>query len=101
MNSRPPIAACDRCRDFASRFATVNPVRGLFTRPVITLHTTAEGLAEINNEGYYRDAVQARGCSQYLAQAFVTGVGQCAFTATQILTTLAAMWNPCCYVHKR
>lgn len=90
MNSRPRIAACVPCRDFAHRFATV---RGVLTKPVITLHTTADGLTEINNEGYYRDAVEVWGASQNLAQAFVNGVGHCAFTATQILTTLAAMEN--------
>jgi pimeloyl-ACP methyl ester carboxylesterase len=88
MNSWPQIAACAPCRDFAYRFATV---RGALTKPVLTLHTTADGLAEINNEGYYRDVVESRGCSQNLSQAFVNGVGHCAFTATQILTTLAAM----------
>jgi hypothetical protein len=88
MNSRPPIAACARCRDFTYRAATVS---GLLTRPVITLHTTDDGLAEINNESFYRDAVESWGCSQNLAQAFVSRAGHCAFTATQILTTLAAM----------
>ncbi|MBZ5621061.1 MAG: lysophospholipase [Acidobacteriia bacterium] len=88
MNSRAPIAPCVRCRDFAYRFATV---RGVLTKPVITLHTTADGLAEVNNEADYRAAVEASGCADFLAQAFVSGVGHCAFTATQILTTLAAM----------
>jgi pimeloyl-ACP methyl ester carboxylesterase len=88
MNSRPQIAPCTRCRDFAYRFATV---RGFLMKPVITLHTTADGLAEIDNEGDYRAAVESWGCSQNLAQAFVNRVGHCAFTATQILTTLAAM----------
>jgi hypothetical protein len=88
MNSRGQIGACARCRDFAYRFATV---RGALTKPVLTLHTTADGLAEVNNEGFYRDAVESWGASQYLAQAFVTGVGHCAFSATQILTSLAAM----------
>lgn len=88
MNSRPRTDACAPCRDFAYRFATV---RGALTKPVITLHTTADGLAEINNEGYYRDAVASCGRSEFLAQAFVKGVGHMAFTATQILTTLAAM----------
>jgi pimeloyl-ACP methyl ester carboxylesterase len=88
MNSWPLVAGCARCRDFTYRFATV---RGVLTKPVLTLHTTADGLAEINNEGYYRDAVESWGSSQYLAQAFVGGVGHCAFTATQILTAVAAV----------
>jgi hypothetical protein len=58
MNSRPQIAACARCRDFAYRFATV---RGVLTKPVLTLHTTADGLTEIDNEGYYRAAVESWG----------------------------------------
>ena len=88
MNSRAPIAACDRCRDFAYRFATV---RGVLTKPVITLHTTNDGLAEVSNESAYRAAVEASRCTDFLAQAYVSGAGHCAFTATQLLTTLAAM----------
>jgi len=88
MNDATPIPACPQCRDFAYRFATV---RGFLTKPVLTLHTTADGLAEVNNESDYRAAVEAWLHSDYLAQAYVRGVGHCAFTATQWLTTLAAM----------
>ncbi len=88
MNARPKIAPCVPCRDFAYRFGTV---RGVLTKPVITMHTTGDGLADINHEGYYRDAVAFWGCSRYLAQAFVSGVGHNGFNATQILTALAAL----------
>ncbi len=88
MNARAAVSPCSRCRDYAYRFATV---RGALTKPVLTLHTTSDALAEINNEGYYRDAVASWNCSDKLLQAYVSGVGHCAFTATQILTALAAM----------
>jgi pimeloyl-ACP methyl ester carboxylesterase len=88
MISRAPIVTCTPCRDFAYRFATV---RGALTKPVITLHTTDDGLADISNEGDYRAGVDVWGSPNYLAQAFVKGVGHCAFTATQLLTALAAM----------
>jgi pimeloyl-ACP methyl ester carboxylesterase len=88
LNSRPKIAPCARCRDFVYRFATV---RGALTKPVLTMHTTSDGLAEIDNEGFYRDAVESWGCSKNLAQAFVSGVGHCAFTGEQVLTALAAL----------
>ena len=88
MNARPQIGPCVPCRDFAYRFATV---RGFVTKPVLTLHTTADGTAEIDNECFYRDAAESWGCSQNLAQAFVSAVGHCAFTSTHILTALAAM----------
>ena len=90
MNARPQIGACAPCRDFAYRFATV---RGALSKPVLTLHATGDGLAGVDNEGWYRDAVASRGASQLLAQAFVAGVGHCAFTATQYLTALAAVEN--------
>jgi hypothetical protein len=88
MNSRAPVEACAPCRDFAYRFGTV---RGVLTKPVVTLHTTADTVADVSNEGAYRAAVEASGCTDLLAQAYVSGVGHCAFTAAQILTTLAAM----------
>lgn len=88
MNSQTSIEACARCRDFAYRFGTV---RGALTKPVITLHTTADTLADVSHESAYRAAVEAWGSADYLAQAFVSGVGHCAFTATQLTTTLTAM----------
>ncbi|MBZ5726406.1 MAG: hypothetical protein LAP87_15575 [Acidobacteriia bacterium] len=88
MNSQVPVVACERCRDFAYRFGTV---RGALTKPVITLHTTADGLADVSHESSYRAAVDVWGRADFLHQAFVTGVGHCAFTATQLLTTLTAM----------
>jgi pimeloyl-ACP methyl ester carboxylesterase len=88
MNARLPIEACARCRDFAYRFGTV---RGALTKPVITLHTTADTLADVSHESAYRAAVEAWGCTDLLAQAYVSAVGHCAFTATQLLTTLEAM----------
>jgi hypothetical protein len=88
MNARPKISPCVRCRDYTYRFGTV---RGALTRPVITMHTTNDGLADINHEGYYRDAVASWDCSEHLVQAFVSRVGHNGFNATQILTALAAM----------
>ncbi|MBZ5584309.1 MAG: prolyl oligopeptidase family serine peptidase [Acidobacteriia bacterium] len=88
MNYRAPIDACAGCRDFAYRFGSV---RGALTKPVITLHTTADGTADISHESAYRAAVEAYGSANLLVQAYVTGVGHCAFTPTQLLTALAAM----------
>ena len=90
MNERPKVSPCETCRDYAYRFSTV---RGALTKPVIAIHNTRDGVADISHEGYYRDAVASRGQSEYLVQTYVSGVGHCAFTATQILTALAAMEN--------
>jgi len=88
MNARTNIAANPRARDFIDRFGNV---RGVLKRPVLTLHTTLDGLAKIANESAYRQTVEAAGCAENLVQAYVTGVGHCAFTAKQYLAALAAV----------
>ena len=88
MNFRAPIDACAGCRDFVHRFGSA---RGVLTKPVLTLHTTADGLADVSHESAYRSAVEEHGCGPLLAQAYVAGVGHCAFTPAQLLTALAAM----------
>ena len=88
MNSRTNIAACPWGRDYVVRFGDV---RGTLRRPVITLHTTADSLADIRNESAYRAAVQWWGREKYLTQAYVNAVGHCAFTSKQLLSALAAM----------
>lgn len=88
MNARAKISPCLGCRDYATRFGSV---RGALTKPVIALHNTGDGIADIAHEGYYRDLVATQDRSKYLYQAFVPGPGHSAFTPTQILTGLAAL----------
>jgi len=88
MNARTNIYADPRARDWVERFGDLH---GTLMKPVITLHTTLDTLADIRHESAYRQTVAESGCLKNLVQAYVTGVGHCAFTAKQLLATLAAM----------
>ena len=88
MNARTNIAANARARDYLHRLGDVH---GVLTRPVLTLHTTLDGLSEVANESAYRQTVTDSGCLENLRQAYVSGVGHCAFTSRQLLAALAAV----------
>ena len=87
MNARTKMRGSPRprlCR-------ALGEVHGTLTKPVITLHTTLDTLADIRHESAYRQTVAGEGCLAKLVQAYVSGVGHCAFTAQQLLAGLAAM----------
>jgi hypothetical protein len=88
MNARTTIGASPIARDFLHRFGDL---RGLLLRPALTLHNIADGAAWVNHESAYRAQVEAWGCTENLAQAYVAGVGHCAFTSKQVLAALFAM----------
>jgi pimeloyl-ACP methyl ester carboxylesterase len=58
--------------------------------PVLTLHTTGDGLVVVENESAYRDVVREDGNAAFLRRAFVSRAGHCAFTPAE---TIAAVLN--------
>ncbi|MFB3828797.1 MAG: alpha/beta hydrolase family protein [Bryobacteraceae bacterium] len=88
MNANTNVQANAHARDYVVRFGDVH---GTLSKPVLTLHTTLDAINEVRHENAYRATVEASGCLQYLRQAYVSGVGHCAFTASQLLAALAAM----------
>jgi pimeloyl-ACP methyl ester carboxylesterase len=69
--------------------------------PVLTMHTTGDGLVVSENEQAYREVVGDLGNSELLRQTFVSRAGHCAFTPAETVaaveTLLARMktgeWN--------
>ena len=59
--------------------------------PVLTLHTTGDGLVEVENENAYRDAVEDVGHERWLRQTFVSRAGHCAFTPAETLTAVQTL----------
>lgn len=88
VNSRADIVAGARSRDYLERFGGV---RGMLRRPAVTLHTTLDGLTDVSHESAYRQMVAAAGRQDMLVQAYVKGVGHCAFTSAQVLAGLDAV----------
>lgn len=88
MNGRTDVKAGAQARRYVERFADFS---GRIARPVLSMHTTIDGLVIPANESAYRDTVDAARRSSRLAQAFVTGVGHCTFTPDQWHTAIRAM----------
>lgn len=94
MNARRTQSADVSARNYLDHYADFT---GRITRPVLTLHTTIDGLVLPENESVYRDTVAAAGRSDLLVQVYTDPttplgiVGHCAFNFLQILSTVRAV----------
>ncbi|MGC4054803.1 MAG: prolyl oligopeptidase family serine peptidase [Paludibaculum sp.] len=88
MNAMTNIHAAAFAREYVERYGGL---RGLLRRPVLTVHNTADNVADVRHEGEYRTQVEWWGVTDRLAQAFVSSPGHCAFTSAQLLAALDAM----------
>lgn len=61
---------------------------GQINFPVLTLHTTGDGLVVVQNESAYRQVVDEEGNGELLRRDFIARAGHCAFTPAE---TIAAV----------
>jgi pimeloyl-ACP methyl ester carboxylesterase len=61
---------------------------GRISVPVLTVHTTADGLVVSPHEAAYRDAVRRAGRARLLEQLYVDRPGHCSFTDAETLAAL-------------
>ena len=59
---------------------------GKISIPVLTMHTTGDGLVVPENEQAYRSVVRHGGNASLLRQIFVHRAGHCAFTPAETIT---------------
>ena len=59
--------------------------------PMLTMHTTDDGLVIPQDETAYADAVAAAGKSALLRQVFVHRAGHCAFTSAEVVVAIKAL----------
>ena len=64
---------------------------GKLTVPVLTMHTTGDGLVVPENEQAYSSVVAKAGDSAMLQQIFVHRAGHCAFTPAETITAARAL----------
>jgi pimeloyl-ACP methyl ester carboxylesterase len=64
---------------------------GAITVPVLTAHTTADGLVVPQDETAYADVVRSAGKQDLLRQAFVHRAGHCAFTSAEVISLIKEM----------
>ena len=61
--------------------------------PVLTMHTTGDGLVVPENEQAYRAVVDRAGNGALLRQIFVNRAGHCAFTPAETITAVQTLEN--------
>jgi pimeloyl-ACP methyl ester carboxylesterase len=59
--------------------------------PVLTLHTTGDGLVVVENESAYRQVVQEEGNRRFLRRTFVARAGHCAFTPAETIAAVQTL----------
>lgn len=59
--------------------------------PVLTLHTTGDGLVVVQNESAYKQAVTEQGNGEFLRRTFVARAGHCAFTPAETIAAVQTL----------
>jgi pimeloyl-ACP methyl ester carboxylesterase len=77
------IAADPSAVKYLAKYISFN---GRISMPVLTMHTTGDGLVVPENEQAYASVVQRAGNAGLLRQIFVSRAGHCAFTPAETIT---------------
>jgi pimeloyl-ACP methyl ester carboxylesterase len=83
LNSAARISADPAAVRYLAQYISFN---GHLPVPVLTMHTTGDGLVVPENEQAYASVVQRAGDSRLLRQIFVSRAGHCAFTPAETIT---------------
>lgn len=89
LESAPRIAADPGAVTYLQNFISFNGELG--GKPVLTLHTTGDGLVLNEDEQAYRSVVQDAKDAQLLRQTFVHRAGHCTFTPAETVAALKAL----------
>jgi len=88
LAAAPRIAASPAAVDYLRRFIVYD---GRLHQPVLTVHTTGDGLVPNQNEQAYASVVRAAGDERLLRQAFVGRAGHCSFTPGELVAAFRAL----------
>jgi dienelactone hydrolase len=88
LQAARPVTASPRAVAYLSRNITLD---GRIWVPVLTLHTTGDGLAAPQNEQAYASVVRRAGHQALLRQLFVGRAGHCAFTPAETITAVRVL----------
>jgi len=90
LNSAPRITASP----FAVAYLAKNiAFDGDISIPVLSMHTTGDGLVVPENEQAYSSVVDRAGHGNLLRQIFVNRAGHCAFTPAETITAVQTLLN--------
>jgi hypothetical protein len=71
--------------------AQTSTLSGRLAMPVLTLHTTDDGLVPVQHEEEYADDVRDSGSTALLRQAYTEHQGHCTFTTAELVAAVVAM----------
>jgi pimeloyl-ACP methyl ester carboxylesterase len=88
LNETVRISADREATEYLERNIVYN---GEIHIPVLTLHTTGDGLVVVENESAYRLVVREEGNGEFLRRTFVARAGHCAFTPAETIVAVQAL----------
>jgi len=90
LNNSPRVKVSPKAEAYLIKNISFN---GNISVPVLTMHTTGDGLVVPENEQAYRSAVDRAGRGNLLRQVFVHRAGHCAFTPAETVTAVQTLEN--------
>jgi pimeloyl-ACP methyl ester carboxylesterase len=90
LNRATRISADPKAVAYLARYISFD---GQLSMPVLTMHTTGDGLVVPENEQAYAQVVRRAGDSRLLRQIFVARAGHCAFTPAETITAVQVLLN--------
>ena len=88
LQNAPRIAAVPSAVDYLKSFIVFN---GQIDQPVLTMHTTGDGLVLNQDEQAYASVVRAAGNEERLRQTFIHRAGHCTFTPAEVVAAFKTM----------
>jgi pimeloyl-ACP methyl ester carboxylesterase len=88
LNAAHRIAADPKAVSYVTKFITYN---GDLDLPVLTMHTTGDGLVEVTDEQAYASVVKSAGDGSLLRQAYVHRAGHCTFTPAETISAFQTL----------
>ncbi len=88
LKAAPRISSDALAENYLNQFITFN---GELNIPVLTMHTTGDGLVVNEDEQAYEKVVDSSGEARLLQQVFVHRAGHCAFTPAETLTAFQTL----------
>ena len=88
LQASTPIAAAPTAVKYLTKYITFN---GDLDRPVLTLHTTGDGLVVNQAEQAYRNVAQDAGDGQNLREGYVSRAGHCTFTPAETIAAFQTL----------
>lgn len=90
LNSAPRISAKPSAVAYLAKYISFN---GDISIPVLSMHTTGDGLVVPENEQAYKSVVDRDGNGNLLRQIFVNRAGHCAFTPAETIAAAQTLLN--------